>query len=105
MVTVEADILAPNQPLVLNNLTAENMCIAERDTTVVCFTVSVCFNYSILPEDRVESFSKTFTPCMVLSSYVKVALIQRKEAICISLLLYIIELYCVAMVTCLCVYI
>ena len=58
MVTVEADILAPDQPLVLNDLAEENVCIVERETTVVCFNISTCFNYSLLSGDSVERFSK-----------------------------------------------
>ena len=54
MVTVEADIITPNDPVVLNNVS----CVVERDTSVVCFDVSVCFHYSLLPGDLVERFSK-----------------------------------------------
>ena len=58
MVTVEADIMAPERPLVLNDLAEENVCTVERETTVVCFNVSACFNYSLLSGDSVERFSK-----------------------------------------------
>lgn len=58
MVTVEADLVTPDGALVLNNLPEEYICTVEQETTVVCFNVNVCFNYSILPEDSVESFSK-----------------------------------------------
>ena len=64
VVTVEADILAPREPLVLNDLPEENVCIVEGDTTVVCFNVSTCFNYSLLSGDSVEEFSKKHIQCM-----------------------------------------
>ena len=69
VVTVEADILAPREPLVLNDLPEENVCVVEGDTTVVCFNVSTCFNYSLLSGDSVEEFSKKHIQCIHMTQY------------------------------------
>lgn len=58
MVAVEANIFLPAEPLVLNDLAEEYVCTVESDTTVVCFIVTVCFSYSLLPGDSVDKFSK-----------------------------------------------
>ena len=56
MVTVEAEIITLDEPLVLNDQSYQ--CVVEGETTVSCFNVTVCFNYSLLPGDSMESFSK-----------------------------------------------
>ena len=58
MVTVQAELMAPDEPLVLNDLPDKYECIVEKETVVVCFNVTLCFNYSLLPEDSVDRFSK-----------------------------------------------
>jgi len=57
VVTVQAELMAPDEPLVLNDLPDKYECIVE-ETVVVCFNVTLCFNYSLLPEDSVDRFSK-----------------------------------------------
>ena len=61
VVTVKAEIIVPDEPLVLNDLPDRYECTVEKETVVVCFNVSLCFNYSLLPEDSVDKFSKNPT--------------------------------------------
>ena len=59
MVTVVAELTTPSAPLVLGNLPDDQQCEVVAETIVVCFDVTVCFNYTTtLPGDVVEQFSK-----------------------------------------------
>lgn len=81
VVTVEADIVTPDNPLVLEEKKYE--CTAGGGTTVVCFIVSVCFNYSILQGDSIEKFSKKHFIAVVFDVTILQLCHVKQEAICI----------------------
>lgn len=87
VVTVEAEIITLEEPLVLNDQSYQ--CIVEGGTTVSCFNVSVCFNYSLLPGDSVERFSKTLAVYTIVTHIIVCGLNSRnvdgtiQGAICI----------------------